>query len=214
MENSVKQRLIYFVNAKQISIREFERSIFVSNGYVKSISKGIGVDILRRIIDTYPELNTEWLLYGEGEMLNDPAELQEQTAPFRSYTTGRPYYNVDFTLGFDIMANDQTANPEYNIDFRPYNDCDCWCNAHGNSMHPTISSGDIIALRRIPDPSILINGEIYAIVTANGLRTIKRIRDNGTTITLIADNPAIPDQTIRKNLVTHVYQVRGTLKQF
>ena len=129
-------------------------------------------------------------------------------------TKGRPYYNVDFRLGFDIMTNDQTTNPDYMIDFPPYNDCDCWCNAHGNSMYPTIASGDIVALKHIEDHSYLINGEIYAIVTSNGLRTIKRIRDNGTTFTLMADNKEVGNQDIPKELVTHAYLVRGTIKMF
>ena len=129
-------------------------------------------------------------------------------------TKGRPYYNVDFRLGFDIMTNDQTTNPDYMIDFPPYNDVDCWVNAHGDSMAPTISSGDIVALKHIEDHSYLINGEIYAIVTTNGLRTIKRIRDNGETFTLIADNHEVGEQIIPKQFVTHVYHVRGTIKMF
>ena len=133
-------------------------------------------------------------------------------SPQSSLSKGKPYYNVDFTLGFDILVNDQTQRPDYLIDFPPYNDCDCWVNAHGDSMHPTISSGDIVALKRILDFRYLINGEIYAIVTSNGLRTIKRIRDNGDTFTLVADNSSVGSQTIPKTLVTHVYHVRGTIK--
>jgi phosphosulfolactate phosphohydrolase-like enzyme len=71
-----------------------------------------------------------------------------------------------------------------------------------------------VALKHIEDHSYLINGEIYAIVTTNGLRTIKRIRDNGETFTLIADNHEVGEQIIPKNLVTHVYHVRGTIKMF
>lgn len=127
---------------------------------------------------------------------------------------GRPYYNVDFAAGFDLMINDQTVNPDYFIDFRPYNDCDVWCNCHGNSMYPTIASGDVVAMKRIIDFRYLINGEIYGIVTSNGLRTIKRVRDNGDTLTLIPDNKEVAEQTIPKSIVTHVYLIKGALKQF
>ncbi|MCH5307249.1 MAG: LexA family transcriptional regulator [Prevotella sp.] len=175
--------------------------------------------------------NLDWLLTGEGEMLADPQRgpsapdartirtntadrPHQQQAQSSPAAKGKPYYNVDFALGFDIMENDQTQNPDYLIDFPPYNDCDLFCNAHGDSMQPTISNGDIVALRHVGDISYLINGEIYAIVTTNGLRTIKRVRDNGDTLTLIADNPAVAEQVIPKTAVTHVYHVRGTIKMF
>lgn len=147
---------------------------------------------------------------------SDPFQdgIAAEPSPVQSFEKGKPYYNVDFALGFDILENDQTQHPDYLIDFRPYNNCDLYCNAYGNSMHPTISSGDIVALKRIADFRYLINGEIYAIVTSNGLRTIKRVHDNGDTFTLIADNPTVADQTIPKSLVTHAFQVRGTIKMF
>ena len=101
------------------------------------------------------------------------------------------------------------------IDFSPYNKADCWCNARGNSMHPTISNGDKIAIKEVSDPkSCLISGEIYAIVTTNELRTIKRVRDNGETITLIPDNKEFPEQTISKDIILKVYRVLGSVKTF
>ena len=134
--------------------------------------------------------------------------------PVISKDSGKPYFNVDFAAGFVEMENDQTTIPDYYIDFPPYNNCDCWCNAHGNSMYPTIASGDIVAMKRIEDFRYLINGEIYAIVTRNGLRTIKRVRDNGETITLIPDNKEVSEQTIPKEILLQVYQIKGAFKQF
>lgn len=147
---------------------------------------------------------------------SDPFQdgIASEPSPVQSYEKGKPYYNVDFALGFCIHENDQTQHPDYLIDFKPYNDCDLYCNAYGDSMHPTISSGDIVALKRIQDFRYLINGQIYAIVTSNGLRTIKRIRDNGDTLTLIADNQAVGEQTIPKAIVTHAFLVRGSIKMF
>lgn len=165
-------------------------------------------------------VNAAWLLTGQGTMSISEAigngykvtEYEEEEKPQISTTTGRPYYNVNFMLGFDTLVNDQTQNPDYLINFQPYNNCDYWCNAYGDSMAPTISSGDIVALKRINDFNYLINGEIYAIVTSNGLRTIKRVRDNGETITLTADNPTIDEQTLPKSIVTHVFHVIGVMK--
>jgi phage repressor protein C with HTH and peptisase S24 domain len=158
--------------------------------------------------------NLDYLLTGKGELLLEDQLNQPAIYEIVQEHQGPPYYNVDFVGGFDLMENDQTVNPDYYINCRPYNDCDCWCNVHGNSMYPTIASGDIIAMKRIHDFSYLINGEIYAIVTNNGLRTIKRVRDNGDTLTLIPDNKEVDEQTIPKSIITHVYLIKGSLKQF
>lgn len=82
---------------------------------------------------------------------------------------------MDFIGGFDLVLNDQTVNPEYLIDFQKYNNADCWCNVTGHSMEPEINHGDIIALKKIEDKSFLPLGEVYAIVTKNDMRTIKRL---------------------------------------
>lgn len=209
MEKTVKERLIAFIRNRGLSQKQFEKQIGLSNGYVGNISKGLGAGKLAEISRHFPELNTEWLLTGNGTMLNDIDNFPKKTA-----STGCPYFNVDFAAGFSLLENDQTTNPEFYVDCRPYNNCDAWVNAHGDSMAPTISSGDIVAMKRINDFRYLINGEIYGIVTSSGLRTIKRVRDNGDTITLIPDNKEVAEQTIPKEIITHVYQIKGAFKHF
>lgn len=54
-----------------IKIKDFETSIEASNGYVNSISKGIGEDKLSLIIEKYSNLSIGWLLTGKGQMLID-----------------------------------------------------------------------------------------------------------------------------------------------
>lgn len=170
---------------------------------------------VHKICDTF-KVRKGWLKDGKGNKQRLPEEVLE-TIPARSYDihVGVPYYNVDFTMGYDLLENDQTVNPDYMIDFEPYNNCDCWCNARGDSMAPTIANGDVIALKEVMDPkSCLINDEIYAIVTTNDLRTIKRIKDNGDTVTLIPDNKDYSEQTIGKDMLFKVYRVMGSIKMF
>ncbi|WP_288844838.1 hypothetical protein [uncultured Alistipes sp.] len=70
MQDSVKERLILFIKSQNLSQGKFERLLGFSNGYVNNISKGIGGDKLQRIIGAFPDLNTEWLLTGVGDMIN------------------------------------------------------------------------------------------------------------------------------------------------
>ena len=148
------------------------------------------------------------------DFINGTPEASDEPRPVKSFTHGVPYYDVDFRLGFDLMMNDQTARPDYLIDFAPYNKCDVWCNARGDSMAPTIANGDIIALKEIADPSFLANDEIYAVVTTNDMRTIKRVRDEGDSLLLIPDNKAYSDQRLPKTLIDKVYKVVGCMKMF
>ena len=65
-----------FIKQKQISVNSFEKSVGLSTGYVKNISKSIQPEKVQRISQIYPDLNAGWLLTGEGEMLKG-AELSQ-----------------------------------------------------------------------------------------------------------------------------------------
>lgn len=66
---SVQSRLMEFIVSKKISISDFERITGLSNGYVHKIKNSVGKRGLLDIQRAFPELNTDWLLTGEGEML-------------------------------------------------------------------------------------------------------------------------------------------------
>ena len=217
-------RLSQFLKSERLTQVAVGMAMDVSPQYINAVvngRRGLSKSKALKLQEVFG-VSAAWLLTGEGQMkvkelpsgIDMLAEDNEEIKPEISKRKGRPYYNVDFALGFDLMANDQTDRFDYLVDFAPYNHCDCWCNVHGDSMHPTIASGDMVALKRIYDFRYLINGEIYAIVTNNGLRTIKRIRDNGDTFTLIPDNKAVAEQTIPKTIVTHVYHILGAVKHF
>ena len=69
METPVKQRLVQFIKYMNLTQKEFEERCDMSNGYVSNIRKSIGTDKLQNIVQQFPELNRDWLLYGEGTML-------------------------------------------------------------------------------------------------------------------------------------------------
>lgn len=67
---SIKERIYTFIKYKDISVKKFEELCGLSNGYISSMRKGFGTDKLNNVLRLFPELNREWLIYGEGEMLN------------------------------------------------------------------------------------------------------------------------------------------------
>lgn len=149
--------------------------------------------------------------------LGDRVSVLENT-PTISYSHGKPYYNVDFLGGFDIIINDQTVNPEYLIDFKKYEDADCWCNISGQSMEPLISNGDIIAIKQLHDwREFLLYGEVYGIVTKD-MRTVKLVTkspkgDDYLHLVPVNKSEEYQPQDIPVKLITHVFQVLGCMKK-
>ena len=74
--------------AKNIGVK-YQRILDIQKGKVKNIS----AEVASRIIDAYPQFNIEWLLTGEGEMLNsetkepnsneEDMQMKELIAAFR-----------------------------------------------------------------------------------------------------------------------------------
>lgn len=71
--STVKDRTIEFVKNKGITMKTFEQKCNLSTGYVTSMRKGFGSEKLNNVLTAFPELNRDWLLYGEGEMLKGSA---------------------------------------------------------------------------------------------------------------------------------------------
>lgn len=151
------------------------------------------------------------------EDTNTHKPTYDSDIPRKSYTHGVPYYNVDFIGGFDLIINDQSAYPEYYVDFKEYNCADCWCNVTGHSMEPEINQGDIVALKELQDWRTYIPaGEIYGIVTTEH-RTIKKVspsqREGYIRLIPINKSPEYVPQEIPLNIVLKVYKVLGCMKK-
>lgn len=78
-------RILLFINHKNMSMRSFDMSIGVGNGYTSKQSKSgasVGSDVLERIIDTYPDLNPLWLITGKGDMILENKNLLESNSDY------------------------------------------------------------------------------------------------------------------------------------
>ena len=68
METTVKQRLIAFIDFLGISQAEFQRRCNMASGFINNINKSIGTRTLMKIESEFPQLNTRWLITGQGPM--------------------------------------------------------------------------------------------------------------------------------------------------
>lgn len=156
-------------------------------------------------------MRLEWIVSGKGEMYSN-----ENPAPEISYTDGVPYYDEMFECGFNELVAPNSENPDFLIRMPGYEKATLWCNASGHSMEPEINNGDIIAMRRVNDFSFLTFGDIYGIITTNGLRTIKRVgrSSDPNCYRLIPTNKEYDEQDIPKDKILIVYRVMGAMKAF
>lgn len=165
------------------------------------------------------DIDMNWLLTGEGNMIREESNKEEKLPSVNQTYEGAPYFNVDFIGGFDLIVNNQTVNPDFYINYPPYNqEGVVWCNLTGHSMEPEISNGDIIALREVTTPiQYLPAGEIYGIVTEE-YRTVKRIRlsQKEGFVRLIPSNKSeeFCEQEIPISMILKVYAVLGSIRKF
>ena len=164
------------------------------------------------------KISPEWLLTGNGSMLKTALQEAMAVEPVRSESPnkGAPYYDVDFLGGFDLTFNDQTINPEYNIDFKPFNKQGVsWVNITGHSMEPRINHGDIIAIKecRLEDVQY---GEIYAVVL-DTIRTVKILRksNNPDRMRYVPINEENYDeQEYENSRILRIFEVLGNVSRF
>mgnify|MGYP002622031402 CR=1 FL=1 len=74
-----KDRLEQFIRTMGYSTREFERAIGVSNGTVRHITDALSANLKEKISANFPQLNLNWLLTGNGDMLRSSVTLPSET---------------------------------------------------------------------------------------------------------------------------------------
>lgn len=69
----MNKRLKQIIDYYQLSTRQFEQKISVSNGVIAKVlsqNTTLQSDTLSKISDSFPDVNIGWLLTGKGQMLN------------------------------------------------------------------------------------------------------------------------------------------------
>ncbi|MCG9911881.1 MAG: S24 family peptidase [Flavobacteriales bacterium] len=143
-----------------MTISEFEHSIGVSNGYVNSISKSIGIDKLETIVEKYSNINLEWLLTGKGFMLKNGsgAEVTHIGRPLHGLHENQsiPLYELEATAGIVALFKDQDhQKPIAHLTIPNLPKCDGAVYVTGDSMYPLLKSGDIVIYKTVHD---IMNG--------------------------------------------------------
>jgi len=201
-ENTI-QRIKHYLDYKGIKVSTLEKAVGMSNGSFASQlknNKTIGLDKLENILSKYPDINIEWLLTGEGDMLKFDI-LQEKNAAYKKTekepkNQNIPLYSIQTTSGIiDLFGNNEYQTPVDTISIPKISDCDGALYVTGDSMSPLLKSGDIVIYKKVYNhEKNIIWGEMYLVYVNNDgnefffTRFLKQ-SEQESFVQLVAQNP-------------------------
>jgi len=179
METTAKQRLIEYLKKKGIGQNKFESLAGLSIGYISKLRIEPSPTKLRSILNAAPDLNREWLLTGEGEMLIKKSvdipgvvrasELSESPPmePGPARPRMLPEVDFEFAAGPQLRINEREAVTRHWY-LPDCTDCEAVVPVVGNSMLPNLPPGCFVALKRYnltgDNPNTIPFGQIFGIV--------------------------------------------------
>lgn len=68
---TTKERLKEFVSKQGLGQNAFEKKVGIAIGYLASKSVSVTSDTIEKVIENFPNLNLDWLITGEGDMIKN-----------------------------------------------------------------------------------------------------------------------------------------------
>ena len=227
-KSQIKQKILLYLTKKGVTPYEFYKLSGVTRGILTQ-NNGINEDNLARFLAYADDVNLEWLLTGEGDMLKTKRPAAHDTTHHASLSENkvtkkeddnqiylqqtRPRIPFDAAAGGLSIALGSVSEKECErfpvIPTFPHYDFTII--ARGTSMEPQYLSGDELACLFIKEKSFIQWGRAHVLDTAQGV-VVKRIFDNGSSITCKSNNPAFPDFDIPKEDIYHIALVVGYIR--
>lgn len=217
MEDSVKNRLLALLKAKHISQAEFSRRLGVSPAYIATIRKSISPQKVQAIMEIFPDLNREWLLYGEGEMFEESGGRMPDLS--KGYVV--PLLPVDafagglqlWSQGVELADCEKIVSPVPGADFA--------IRLSGDSMEPVFRNGSILFIKKINERAFIPWGNPMVIDTENGV-LVKLIYPvdkepdeyEEEEVEARSYNPEYPPFRIPVNSIFGIYRVLTSIVQY
>lgn len=214
MASEVKTRLLEYLHYKRISQIDFTKSIGVSSTYIGAMRRSISDDKMARIRREYPDLNTSWLLYGEGEMLREESRASEvrremesrgvklvPLVPTAAYAGNIQAFSESVRMTDCEMVATQIRGAEMAV------------KVSGDSMEPTFHDGSVLFIRRINDRAFIPWGNPLVVDTSNGVvvKCLYPSSEPSDTLEARSLNPAYPPFQIPYSSIYGVYRILGSL---
>ena len=161
-----------------------------------------------------------WLLTGEGPMFDTDTdgpshEYDIEDHPELNHEEDIPVIPARLFRAPEIDIYEYVMNSQ-NVEKLPpvphFQKHDLFATCPGDAMAPRLCRGYLLALRRMPADSTIINGEIYVVSTKSHGMFLRRLVDNGKGLTFIAENKKeFPDFDLEYEDILNVFRVVGVL---
>jgi len=185
-----KERILRFLDYLGITKNKFYTQTGISNGTLDKKS-GITGDTIMKIHAVYPDLNLNWLIAGEGEMLKSSAfsihsnlkSVRDQHAITTNVNhetaSEKNIINVESPLEFiPIFSYRESQACEGYLSIPKLTSCDGAGYVNTDSMYPLIKPGDIVCYKTANNTDHIHWGEMYMIsvfIDGEEYLTIKKI---------------------------------------
>lgn len=207
-----KDRLTRFLKHEGVTKSEFSRIMGLSSGYVGSMRKSMPQEKIKRLLENFPQLNRDWLLYGEGEMLhelpsdydgsqNNPEHLRDEFMV--------PLIPSSASAGTLSMVPDEIDVSGCEYVRSPIKGIDWAIMAIGDSMEPRIHSGTYLFLKEINQDAFIPWGKPMVIATENGtlVKVLMPSNESKEYVEAISYNPNYPPLQIPKSSIYKIYRI-------
>ena len=171
------------------------------NGDYKRLTEGF----LRKFAAAYSDyINEDWLLDGKGQM---------EKADRKSTRPHIPADKAVVAAGFvgSAIGSVQESECEVRPVIAPLPWYDFTIEVSGDSMEPTLCSGDTIACEWLHDSTEFVRNRIYVLDTAEGA-VVKRVERKGNTLHCHSDNLEYPDFDVPVDIVLRSARVVGLVR--
>lgn len=182
----------------------------IKNGKIKSLSNNLILSITK----TYPQVNSDWLLTGNGDMLKT-SQSQDDLPVAIPNKKGIPLIPVDAIAG--VLSGEDVQILEYECEqfvVPTFKDAEFLMQVKGSSMIPKYNSGDIVACKRIREMLFFQWNKIYVLDTSQGV-LIKRVHEdpnNDENVLLVSDNEKYKPFSIPRSDIRSIAIVIGVIR--
>ena len=160
-----------------------------------------------------------WLMTGEGPMFDTQAnkirEYDLEDHPELNHDNDIPVIPARLFRAPEIDIYEyvsQSPSVEKLPPVPHFQKHDMFATCPGDAMAPRIKRGYLMALRRVPKDTVIINGDIYAVDTKSSGMFIRRVISNESSLTCVSENPEIfPTFEIENDDVITIFRVVGIL---
>lgn len=231
-----RERLERFIETMGYSIREFERAIGVSNGTISHVKDNLSANLKDKISANFQQLNMNWLLTGEGEMLHSSVSASTETQPRddremtdqntkelrRNYEGTSdmkrlPLVTQKAVAGFgnaDFAIREEDVKDYYVVPKFRYHQVDFMIEISGSSMYPKYNSGDVVACTILHDGSFIQWNKCHIVATREQGILCKRLMPGSSDdcLKMVSDNENYPPFEVPKDEITGIALVVGVIR--